>query len=280
MKLLASLIVAAVLAPQPANAFAQSQSPSAPPAGAPSSGAPPTYMIGSQDLLKITVFDEPDLTNSYRVDSDGFITFPYINRIAASGLKLVELQERIRAALAAGYIRNPQVRVEIGEYKSQSVYVSGEVRAPGKLTMTGAMTVLEALAAAGSPTSAASSELTIAHPKRSPTDQDAKPVRVNWKDLQLGKITDVVLQDGDIINVPKAETFLITGYIRNGGSYVLEPGTTVQQAIALAGGLSDRGSDRGVMVKRLVNGRLIEIDVKLEDRVQAGDVITVRQRFF
>jgi len=107
--------------------------------------APAQYTIGPQDLLKITVFDEPDLTNSYRVDGDGFITFPYISRVAAGGLKLGELQDRIRALLSAGFIRNPQVRVEIGEFKSQSVLVSGEVRQPGKITMTGSMTLLEAL---------------------------------------------------------------------------------------------------------------------------------------
>jgi polysaccharide export outer membrane protein len=277
MNLMIAFFLAALLAPQ-------SQVPAAPAAGpvSPGQGAPTKYTIGPQDLLKITVFDEPDLTNTYRVDADGFITFPYINRVTARGLTLVELQERVRSLLAAGYIKNPQVRVEVDQYKSQSVYVSGEVRAPGRLTMTGAMTLLEALAAAGSPTSAASSELTIAHAKRSgPTEQpDAEPVRVNWKDLQLGKVTDVALQDGDIINVPKAETFLITGYVRNGGIYVLEPGMTMQQAIALAGGLTERGSDRGITVSRLINGRHIDIGVKLDDRVQANDTITIRQRFF
>ncbi len=250
-------------------------------APAPPAAAAPKYTIGPQDLLKITVFDEPDLTNSYRVDSDGFITFPYINRVAASGLTLQELQDRLRSMLAAGYLKNPQIRVEVDQYKSQSVYVSGEVRAPGKMTMTGAMTLLEALAAAGSPTSSASSELTIAHPKRAGAPEAAADVvRVNWKDLQLGKATDVVLQDGDIINVPKAQTFYITGQVRNPGSYVLEPGMTVQQAVALAGGLTDRGSDRGIAATRVVNGKRKEIDIKLTDRVEPNDTIAVPQRFF
>ena len=241
---------------------------------------PAKYMIGSQDLLKITVFDEADLTNSYRVDSDGFITFPYLNRVAAGGLTLGELQDRIRTLLSAGFIKNPQVRVEIDQYKSQSVFVSGEVRAPGKITMTGTMSLLEALAAAGSATSAASSELTIAHPKKGPDQAASDLVRVNWKDLQLGKGTDVALQDGDIINIPKAQTFFITGQVRNGGGFVLEPGMTVQQAIALAGGLTERGSDRGVTATRLVNGKSTEVNLKLEDKVQPNDTLIVRQRFF
>ena len=277
MNLMISLLVAAALVRQAAPAPGPSAQPPRPDPGG--VAAPAKYMIGAQDLLKITVFDEPDLTNSYRVDGDGFITFPYISRVAASGLTLAELQDRIRTLLAAGFIKNPQVRVEIGEFKSQSVLVSGEVRQPGKVTMTGTMTLLEALAAAGSATSAASSELTVAHPKRA--DQaDSDVVRVNWKDLQLGKGTDVVLQDGDIINVPKAQTFFITGQVRNGGSYVLEPGTTIQQAIAMAGGLTERGSDRGITATRIVNGRNADVKVTLEDKVQPNDTITIRNRFF
>jgi polysaccharide biosynthesis/export protein len=274
MNSLISLLFAALLAQQTPAAPAPSQPP------VPAATAPARYLIGAQDLVKITVFDEPDLTNSYRVDGDGYITFPYIGRVMASGLTLQELQDRIRTMLAAGFIRNPQVRAEIGEFKSQSVLVSGEVRMPGKFTMTGAMTLLEALAAAGSASSSASSELTIAHPKRPGESGDSELVRVNWKDLQLGKGTDVVLQDGDIINVPRAQTFFITGQVRNGGPFVLEPGTTVQQAIAMAGGLNERGSDRGIMVTRLVNGKSTEVKVTLEDKVQPNDTITVRNRFF
>src|SRR3979490_1796707 len=130
------------------------------------SDQPARYTLGPQDQLKITVFDEPDLSNIYRVDSDGFITFPMINRVAASGLTPPELQDRIRTMLASGYIRNPQVRVEVEGYKSQSVIIGGEVRAPGKIPMTGTMTLIEALAAAGSPTSSAASEVIVSRQKR------------------------------------------------------------------------------------------------------------------
>ncbi len=239
-----------------------------------------TYQIGAQDQLKITVLDEPSLSQSYRVDSDGSITMDYIGRVRAAGSTPSDLQERVRALLANGYLKNPQVRVEVESYKSQSVIVSGEVRSPGKLPMMGAMTLLEALAAAGSPTSAASSELTIAHVRRATEGQNADLTHVNWKDLQLGKGSDVALQDGDLINVPKAQTFFITGQVQHSGNYVLEPDTTVQQAIALAGGLTDRGSDRRIKATRFVKGKAMEVPVKLEDRVQPGDTITVEQRFF
>lgn len=242
-------------------------------------GGQTTYQIGPQDQLRITVLDEPSLSQSYRVDADGSITMDYIGRVRASGFTPADLQARVREMLANGFLRNPQVRVEVESYKSQSVMVSGEVRSPGKIPMTGAMTLLEALAVAGSPMSTASSELTIAHLKRSDT-RDAEVAHVNWKDLQLGRGTDVALQDGDFINVPKAQTFFITGQVSHPGEFILEPGTTVQQAIALAGGLTERGSDRRIKATRIVGNKSIEVSLKFEDKVVPGDTITVQQRFF
>jgi polysaccharide export outer membrane protein len=98
---------------------------------------PSSYVIGPQDLLSITVYDEPNLTNRYRVDDAGFVSFPLISRIGAAGLTVAEFGERLRTTLANSFIRNPQVRVEVEQYRSQSVVVTGSVRAPQKLTMTG-----------------------------------------------------------------------------------------------------------------------------------------------
>ena len=244
------------------------------------------YLLGANDQLKITVFDEADLSNVYRVDSDGFITFPLINKVAASGVTAAELQERIKTMLAT-YIKNPQVRVEVEGYKSQSVIVSGEVRSPGKVPMTGTMTLVEALASAGSPTSSASNEISVSRQKRNadgtPVNGNAVDIiRVNLKDLQLGTAgRDIVLLDGDLINVPKAQTFIVTGQVRNSGSLVWEPGMTVQQAIALAGGLTDRGSDRRIKADRIMpNGKVSEVSLNLEDKVQPNDIIKVPQKIF
>jgi len=288
MNFLASFLLALMLTDQTPKA-PQPQAPAKP--DEQRGVAPERYVIGPQDQLSITVYDEPDLTNKYRVDDAGMVAFPLISRIPASGLTISEFQERLRAMLANGYIRNPQVRVDIDQYKSQSVFVVGEVRAPGKVPMTGiTMTLLEALALAGSPTANASNEVLVIHPKKpnsagsvpSPdADQDAEQIRINLKDLQVGRAgQDVVLRDGDIINVPKAQTFYITGQVRNPGSYVLDPGMTVLQAISLAGGLSDRGSDRGINIRRIVNSKLLDVGVKPEDKVQPNDTIIVRQRFF
>ncbi|MDE3156907.1 MAG: SLBB domain-containing protein, partial [Acidobacteriota bacterium] len=269
--------------------------------GAPAAGQPPTgaqapaptadsYVIGPRDILNITVFDEPDLSGPFRVDGDGTITYPLLGRVTAAGLTSRGLEDRLRGLLANGYLKQPQVRVEVEQYRSQSVYIIGEVRSPGRYPLTGNMTLIEALAAAGSLSGTAGSELLIVHStqKTPPTgpvvpgsDETAQVTHVNIADLQAGKLSaNVELHDGDTIFVPKAETFYITGQVRNPGAYVLQPGMTVLQAISLAGGLTDRGSNRRIKIIRFVDGKKKELGVNQTDLVQAGDTIVVPQRFF
>ena len=154
---------AAPSVPPPAASGGQSaaaptqQAPQPPPEGATQPSPRTRYQIGANDTLRVTVFDADNLTGTYRVDTDGFITFPLLGRIQAAGLTVGVFQDRLHTGLANGYIRDPQVRVDVEEYKSQSVFVSGEVRAPAEIRMSGGMTLLKALAQVGSPTSAASS---------------------------------------------------------------------------------------------------------------------------
>jgi polysaccharide export outer membrane protein len=237
------------------------------------------YVIGPQDQLSIIVTDEVDLTNKYRVDTDGTITMPYLNRVPVSGLTLAEAQVKIAKMLQAGYLRNPQVRVEVDQFKSRRVMVSGEVRIPGYVTMAGTtMTLLEALTQAGSPTQNASNDVLVMHPSK-PGEKPSDPITVNRKELELGR-ADVTLQDGDIINVPTAKRFYISGFVKNTGYYVLDAGTTVSQAIVLAGGLSDRGSDRRIKIGRVVNGKMVDISAELTDKVQPNDEIKIPSRIF
>src|SRR5262249_9473508 len=118
-----------------------------------------------------------------------------------------------------------------------------------------------------------------ASPPEPATDGDT--VRVNRRDLELGRAgKDIVLRDGDLINVPPAQRFYINGQVRNSGYFILDPGMTVAQPIAMAGGLTERGSDRGITATRIVNGKSVEVSVKLEDKVQPNDTINIRNRFF
>jgi polysaccharide export outer membrane protein len=287
---MATLLLVALLAqasaapqgPQP-SARGEVQAPQGPSGATTTNTIVEEYVIGPGDSLAITVYDERELTNTYRVDDGGFISFPLIGRVAAAGSTVRDLQERLRSMLANGFLRNPQIRIDVDQYKSQSVIVSGAVRAPQKLTIAGgSMTLLEALALAGSPTADASNEVIISRKKAGAQgDSEVEEIRVNRRELELGRAgRDVMLRDGDIVNVPVAQKFFIDGQVRNPGTYVLDIGMTVQQAIALAGGLTERGSDRGITAKRFLKGKPIEVNLRLDDKVQADDTITIRQRFF
>ncbi len=282
MRLLtSSVLIGAALVATPVGSQRAPQNAQAPPADAATGSPPDSYVIGPQDQLSITVFEESGMTGKYRVENDGFFTFPLLDRVQAAGRTLKELQTSLTSLLANGYLRNPQVRVEIDQYKSQRVFVSGAVRTPGPITMSGAtMTLLEALALAGSPTPDASNEVIVVHPPQ--TGQvEGDQIRVNRRDLELGRAgVDIVLRDGTIINVPTAQRFYVDGQVRNPGYYVLDPGMTVQQAVVLAGGLNERGSDRGITATRLVNGKTADVALRLEDKVLANDVIRIRSRFF
>jgi polysaccharide biosynthesis/export protein len=239
------------------------------------------YVIGAQDNLSIIVTDETDLTGKYRVDTDGTISMPYLSRVLLAGLSLQEAQDKITALLKKDYLKNPQVRIEVDQFKARSVLVTGEVRTPGKVTLPGTtMSLLEALALAGSPTQSASNEVLVMHPPK-PGEKAPDPITINRKDLELGRAgRDVTLQDGDIVNIPVAKRFYISGYVKNPGSFVLDTGTTVSQAIILAGGLNDRGTDRRIKIGRVINGKSVEISAELDDKVQPNDEIKIRAKFF
>jgi polysaccharide export outer membrane protein len=272
------LIFTILLAVTPAFAQAQSVSPT----------QRPDYVVGAQDVLKVSVFDEPQLSGTFRVDTDGSFTYPFVGRVKAVGQTLRAIEAELAKMLGDGYVRNPQVSIEVEQFRSRSIFVVGEVRSPGRIPLSGDMTLIEALAQAGSTTATAGSELLILHAVDPRAEQPqgesgaipaSRTTRVDLTDLQSGKLaSNIVLREGDTIFVPKAERFFVTGHVRNPGAFTWERGITVLQAMSLAGGLSDRGSNRGIKVIRIVGGQKKELSVKLTDLLEAGDTLVVRQR--
>jgi len=256
----------------------------APPPLPPAAQAPVAsdqYVIGPADTLAITVVDEADLTRKYLVDTDGSIQMPYIGRVQAAGFTVEDLRRHITDALKKDWIKNPQVLVGVEQYKARSVLVTGAVRAPQRVTLTGlTMSLLEALTLAGSPTSSAANEVTVVRAPK-PGQKEPETITVDRRELEIGKAgRDVVLEDGDIINVPEAKKFYVSGAVKNTGALVYENGMTVARALVLAGGLTERGSDRRITIKREVNGKVEEISAKLDTKVLPNDEVVIGQRLF
>jgi len=248
------------------------------------------YVVGSQDVLTITSYDQADLSGKFTIEADGTFTFPLIGRFKAGGLTLRQVEDGLKKRLKdEGYFRNPQVTVAVETYKSQRIFIVGEVRTPGTYPLSGNMNLVEALARAGSTLPTASAEAVIVHASDSatgptlPTSQDADNiVRVDLHDLQQGVFSqNTVLRDGDTIFIPRAESVYVFGQVKSPGAYVLQQrNTSVLQALSLAGGVTDRGSTGRIQIIRIVNGEKKEIGVKLADIVKPGDTIVVREKFF
>src|SRR2546426_6246473 len=274
--LASALLVAVSLAAQ--------ESPKPPP-------APVTdYLVGPQDVLTITSYDQADLSGKFAVEADGTFTYPLIGRVKGGGLTLRQLEAQVKKQLKDdGYFRNPQITVAVETYKSQKIFVVGEVRLPGSYPLSGEMNLVEALARAGSTLPTASGEAVIVHPAGQvsgpvlPTQENAENVvRIDLKDLQNGAFAqNAALRDGDTIFVPRAESVYVFGQVKNPGAYPLQQkNTSVLQTLSLGGGVTDRGSTGRIRIVRIVNGEKKEFKVNLTDIVQPADTIIVGERFF
>ncbi len=241
------------------------------------------YRIGVQDVLTITVFGESDLTGKYTVEGDGTFLFPLIGRVKAAASTQRELEAELKKRLADGYLKNPQITIAIESGRSQRIFVLGEVKAPGEYPLAGDMSLLAALARAGSTTQMAGREAVIVRQshKTGEPNEAADVIKVDLVALQEGNLAlNIPLQDGDTVNVPKAQSVYVSGQVKAPGAYPVDPGTTVLQVLSLAGGVTDRGADNRIKIQRIVKGKRAEVKGKLTDAVQPGDTIIVPEKFF
>lgn len=253
--------------------------------------APATYVIGASDVIAVKVFNEDGLSGNFTVDTDGTITMNLIGRIQVAGKTTRQIEDDLTRALTPEWLKNAQVSVEIGQYRSRSIYVLGEVRQPGRYEMKGPMTLLEVIANAGSTNAGASNTIivqrykdglaaTISEPASTGDERWAEVTRIQLDELRAGKLSsNLLLQDSDMIIIPAAERYYVSGMVKTPGSYVLRAGMTVRQAIAEAGGLTERGTYRRLkVIRKDKNGQEKETSIDLSDLVRPDDVIKVAQR--
>jgi polysaccharide biosynthesis/export protein len=248
------------------------------------------YLIGPRDILAISVYGQADLTGRFTVGADGTFTFPLIGRVQAQNVTPRMVEQDIAKRLGDGLYKNPQVSVNVETYASQVVFVVGEVRQPGSYPLTGDTNVLAILARAGSTTPAAAGEILLVRaragqPGAGPTlpdgDEGADVARIDLSNPRTNASAQrTLVRNGDTIFVPKAESVFVFGQVRTPGAYPIQKGTTVLQALALAGGLTEQGSTSRLKLVRTINDKQTSITIKLTDIVRGGDTIIVPERFF
>jgi polysaccharide biosynthesis/export protein len=263
--------------------------------GAPAGTA--DYEIGPEDVLHVIVLGQTEMTGDYPVDREGMMNFPFLGKIKATGLSPVDLERKLTTLLSDGYLKRPQVSLTVKEYRSQRVFVTGEVVKPGPYALKGDRSLRALFGDVGALTADASREVVVIRPpdggleaqpldvpteNESPSDLPGPEIfRVNLRELRSGSPEkNLILKPGDTVHVPKRPQIYITGHVARQGPYRFESDTTVLQALTVAGGVTERGSAKGVKIIRIVNGEKVEFKAKPTDVVLPGDTVVVPERFF
>ena len=274
--LLGLIATCQILAAAP-SAFAQaappvqplSPAPAAAPA-APAGTAAAEYLIGPDDVIDIEVVGQPDRMRAH-VYSDGTVQMNLVGKITASGKTTRQLGAEIAAALkAGGYFANPVVNIEVSSYASRYVTVLGAVGQPGLVPINRAYKMSEIMARVGGVQDRAADYL-IVRPETGPEK------RYQIDRLAMGDASeDPFVVPGDKIYIPVAEVFYISGQVSSPGNFPMKTGMSLREAIARAGGLTESGTDKGILVTRA--GKTTKMDSSA--KIQPNDVLVVRERLF
>ncbi len=247
------------------------------------------YIVGGGDILEIKVFENEDLSTVCVVPDNKIIVVPLIGEVNIANMSVSEITELITKKLKE-YIRFPIVNVKVLEYKSQWVNVVGEVKSPGKYYLKGKTFLLDIISEANGLTDKAASEVIITR-----TNQETKEVErivVKRDDLSVydRSTSNILLQSGDVINIPAKKYFYIYGEVVHPGSFLLEEGTTILKAITQAGGFTKFASKKNIEILRTrEDGQQYKITVNIKDieerksadyEIKPDDIIRIPKSIF
>jgi polysaccharide export outer membrane protein len=236
--------------------------------------------LGPGDVLKISVYGNPDMTVDARVNDAGVISYPLVGSVQVGGLSPSAAEKKIAGLLeSGGFIKKPQVNIMVSVTESQLVSVLGQVNKPGRYPLEARRTLTDVLAMAGGVNAEAGDTVTLLRNK------DGKTARDTIDLIDIMHTSDAAknpqLMPGDTVYVDRAPRFYIYGEVQRPGSYRVERDMNVVQALSVGGGLSIRGTENGIRIKRREdNGETKVISAHLEDKVRPDDVIYVKESLF
>jgi polysaccharide export outer membrane protein len=239
------------------------------------------YQLGAGDSIRITAYNNPDLTTEAQIAEDGSIPFPLLGRVVLGGLTKAAAEQHLSKLLTdGGFLREPAINLAVTEYRSQQVSILGAVARPGKYPISTATTALDIIAQAGGILDTGSSSIRLVQ-----RDKSGQSVQ---RDIDLDQMVaagdtsiDLTVRNGDVIFVAAQPVFYIYGEVQKPGAYPLQRDMTIRQAIATGGGLTVRGTERGLRVSRRNGSGKTEVyRAKLTDSLVAGDVVQVKESLF
>ena len=239
------------------------------------------YKLGQGDAIRIVVFQNPDLTLETRVSESGTITYPLIGTVAIGGLNIANAEARIASGLKdGGFVQKPQVNIAVMQVRGNQVSVLGQVNRPGRFPLeTGNTRLSDVLAMAGGATPMGADTVIVTGIR------EGKVFRreIDFPAIYIGNRAedDLFIAGGDVIYVHRAPLFYVYGEAQRSGSYRIERGMTIRQALAQAGGPTLGGTDERVRIhRRNGDGQIARLTPELSDLIQPDDVIYVRESLF
>lgn len=246
--------------------------------------ATPEYRLGAGDVIRIVVYQNPDLTLETRVSETGVVSFPLLGNVRIGGLGVSAAEKLIADGLKSGnFVKQPQVTLTLLQIKGNQASVLGQVNRPGRYPIeTADMRMTDLLANAGG-VATTGGDLLVLSGMRSgkPFRLEIDLPQVFGSSADAGRANDVLIQNGDVLWVERAPMVYIYGEVQRPGPMRLERGMTLMQVLATGGGLNQRGTERGIRIHRKgADGKVQVIQAAMDDGVKDGDVVYVKESLF
>ena len=234
-------------------------------------------LIDNGDLIRISVYGNPDLTTEVKVNESGAINYPLVGEVKVGGLTSSKAEQRISQRLIGdGFLKRAQVNIIVLQSSSQQVSVLGRVAKPGKYSIeTGAKTLFDFVAISGGVSASGSDVITVMRMSENPPKRISVNINKLFLSSDVNKINsaNILMEAGDIIYVPEEPVFYVYGEARSPGVFRFKPGMFIAQAISNAGGVSSRGTLKGLKINRQNQAGFLEVlDAELSTVILADDV--------
>jgi polysaccharide biosynthesis/export protein len=251
------------------------------PAPAPAAAAVSDYRLGAGDVLRISVYQNPDLTLETRITEAGVVSFPLLGSIRLGGQSVTQAEKLIADGLRNGnFVKQPQVTIVVMQVRGNQASVLGMVNRPGRYPIEVTdMRLTDLLATAGG-TATGGADLVVVTGTR---NGQAFRLEVDLPTLftASGRDKNILIKNGDAIWVDRQPLVYIYGEVQRPGPMRLERSMTLMQTLATGGGLTQRGTEKGIRVHRKAgDGRVQVITPAMDDKLQDGDVVYVRESLF
>ena len=239
------------------------------------------YVLGTGDVVRVTVFQQQDMLTETRVAETGTITVPLVGPVEVGGGTAKQAEDRIAKLLKSrGFVKDPQVNVTVLQFNSQQVSVLGHVNRPGRFPLQeGTYYLTDLVALAGGVAADGGDVATLVRLRSGKTITLEVDLPALFR--SNGAMTNPEVVGGDTIYVDRYPYFYIYGEVQRPGVYRLEKGMTVMQALSVGGGLTLRASKKDIQINRRdKNGKVVSAGVQLNDQLLPDDVVYVKESLF